>query len=178
MDGGGKPPWPPLGGAVPHTGYEWHSLLSIAREFPPAQLALYPSLPPLDPSCTLSTGRKKNRETAEKRPGRGDTTEQSSELKVTGPPVNHIFTDDQETPVTLANILVKDTFHQQKQLNSSDFKHMAANTNSSCMPGVYRKLLSSLTTREDVTGCRNKYTQLLQYRLRAEIRGGLASLMV
>lgn len=30
------------------------------------QLALYPSLPPLDPSCILSTGRKKNRETAER----------------------------------------------------------------------------------------------------------------
>ncbi len=51
---------------VPHTGFEWHSLLSKAPEFPPVQLALYPSPPLLDPSCTLSTGRKKNRETAEK----------------------------------------------------------------------------------------------------------------
>lgn len=41
---------------VPHTGSEWHSLLSKAPGFPQTQLALYPSLPPLDPSCTLSTG--------------------------------------------------------------------------------------------------------------------------
>lgn len=84
--------------AVPHTGFEWHSLLSKAPEFPPVQLALYPSLPPLDPSCTLSTGRKKNRETAEKdtQAGQAKAYRQDStvgkpcclpfELKVTKPP--------------------------------------------------------------------------------------------
>ncbi len=84
--------------AVPHTGFELHSLLSKAPEFPPVQLALYPSLPPLDPSCTLSTGRKKNRETAEKgtQAGQAKAYRQDStvgklcclpfELKVTMPP--------------------------------------------------------------------------------------------
>lgn len=48
---------------LPHSGFEWHSLLSNAPEFPPVKLALYPSPPPLDPSCTLSTGQEKNRET-------------------------------------------------------------------------------------------------------------------
>lgn len=46
---------------VPHTESEWHSLPSKAPEFPPVQLALYPSLPPLDPSCTLSTPWKKDK---------------------------------------------------------------------------------------------------------------------
>lgn len=58
---------------VPHTGFEWHSVLSKVLEFPPVQLALYPSLPLLDPSCTLSTGRKKTKDCREEhtsRPGR------------------------------------------------------------------------------------------------------------
>lgn len=63
---------------VPHTGFEWHSLLSKAPEFPPVQLALYPSLPLLDPSCTLSTGWKNNKDCREGhtgRPGQGIQTD-------------------------------------------------------------------------------------------------------
>lgn len=58
---------------VPHTGFEWHSVLSKVPEFPPVQLALYPSLPLLDPSCTLSTGWKNTEDCREEhtsRPGR------------------------------------------------------------------------------------------------------------
>lgn len=66
-------PLPPLGrSVVPHTGFEWHSVLSKVPEFPPVQLALYPSLPLLDPSCTLSTGRKNTKDCREEhtsRPG-------------------------------------------------------------------------------------------------------------
>lgn len=43
---------------LPDSGQQQHSLLSKAPEFPQKQLALYPSPPPLDPSCNLSTGRK------------------------------------------------------------------------------------------------------------------------
>lgn len=114
--------------AVPHTGSEWHSLPSKAPEFPPVQLALYPSLPPLDPSCTLSTRRKKNRETAEMgtQAGQAEAYRQCMSSKSPKPPLKKRNLDRDggtllqpgsiesvEMLVTLAGILIT-TFWRMK----------------------------------------------------------------